>query len=68
MLYFRACPKCQTGTIEHNNDPFTEYLQCLNCGFMRDMPDGADAVTSLAEIRTQFEAAAAAEAVEAGAA
>jgi hypothetical protein len=37
MLHFRSCPKCTTGTIEQNNDAHGDYLQCLNCGFMRDV-------------------------------
>ena len=41
MLYFRACPRCRTGTVEHSNDAYGGYLQCLNCGFMRDLPDPA---------------------------
>ena len=40
MLYFKSCPKCVTGTVEHNNDSHGAYAQCLNCGFMRDLPDG----------------------------
>lgn len=64
MLYFKSCPKCMTGTIEHNRDPFTEYLQCLNCGFMRDIPDGTDAVTALRQVHREFREAAAAEAAE----
>ena len=40
MLYFRSCPKCVTGTVEHNNDSHGAYAQCLNCGFMRDLSDG----------------------------
>ena len=64
MLYFKSCPKCLTGTIEHNRDPYTEYLQCLNCGLMRDIPDGQDAVTALKQIQVQFREAALAEAAE----
>ena len=61
MLYFRACPKCQTGTIEHNRDPYTEYLQCLNCGLMRDVPDDTDAAAALKQLHVEFKAAKAAE-------
>lgn len=64
MLYFRACPKCQTGTIEHNRDPYTEYLQCLNCGLMRDLPEDTDVATTLAQLHVEFKAAAALEAAE----
>ncbi len=41
MLFFKSCPKCITGTVEHNFDAHGEYAQCLNCGFMRDLPEGA---------------------------
>jgi hypothetical protein len=37
MLHFKSCPKCTTGTIENNSDAHGSYLQCLNCGFMRDV-------------------------------
>lgn len=39
MLHFKSCPKCVTGTVEHNNDSHGAYAQCLNCGFMRDLSD-----------------------------
>lgn len=40
MLHFKSCPKCATGTVEHNSDSHGAYAQCLNCGFMRDLSDG----------------------------
>ena len=40
MLHFKSCPKCVTGTVEHNHDSHGVYAQCLNCGFMRDLSDG----------------------------
>jgi hypothetical protein len=39
MLHFKSCPKCANGTIEHNNDAHGGFLQCINCGFMRDVAD-----------------------------
>gem|GEM_PF-1746251 len=33
MLYFRACPRCHTGTVEFSSDSHGPYLACLNCGF-----------------------------------
>ena len=50
MLYFRSCPRCDTGVVEYNEDPYGNYLKCLNCGFMRDLPAGADPVAELAEL------------------
>jgi len=54
MLYFKACPKCLTGTIEHTRDPWSEYVQCLNCGLMRDVPEGMGAVQTLKDLHVQF--------------
>jgi hypothetical protein len=35
MLYFRACPRCKTGTVELASDMHGWYLTCINCGFHR---------------------------------
>ena len=35
MLYFRACPRCHTGTVELESDTHGPYLSCLNCGFQK---------------------------------
>lgn len=64
MLYFKACPKCLTGTIEHSSDPWTEYLQCLNCGLMRDVPEDTHPVIALRDLHVQFKAQREAEAAE----
>ncbi len=64
MLYFKACPKCQTGTIEHTNDPWSEYVQCLNCGLMRDLPEGKNAVQLLQDLKVQYSEQIAAEEAE----
>ena len=61
MLYFKSCPKCKTGTVEHTNDLFTEYVQCLNCGLLRDVQEGQDAVSTLKQLHAEFRAVAAAE-------
>ncbi len=57
MLYFKSCPRCQTGTVEYSSDSWGQYLQCLNCGLMKDLPDGADPKASLAQIRREINAA-----------
>jgi hypothetical protein len=61
MLYFKSCPKCKTGTIEHTNDLFTEYVQCLNCGLLRDVLDGQDAVSTLKQLHAEYREMEAAE-------
>jgi hypothetical protein len=52
MLHFKSCPKCSTGTVEHNNDAHGGYLQCLNCGFMRDVADDVTKKSAKAMLAT----------------
>ena len=33
MLYFNACPRCKSGTVQLESDFYGSYLSCLNCGF-----------------------------------
>jgi hypothetical protein len=65
MLYFKSCPRCLTGTVEHSNDLYSEYIQCLMCGFMHDVPDGSNVIAELRRLHVAARAAkAAAEAEE----
>ena len=57
MLYFKSCPKCATGTVEHNSDAWGQYLQCLMCGFQRDFEPGVSATAELAAAHRQRSAA-----------
>lgn len=61
MLYFKSCPRCRTGTVENSRDPFGEYLQCLNCGMMHDIPEGTTAVAELKAMLTEARRAAVAD-------
>ncbi len=38
MLFFKSCPKCGTGDLRKESDHYGPYLQCVQCGFMRDIP------------------------------
>ena len=58
MLYFKACPRCNTGTIEHGSDSWGQYLQCLICGYQRDFVPGADPVAELAAAHREKKTAA----------
>ncbi len=58
MLYFKGCPKCKTGAIEHASDSWGQYLQCLMCGYQRDFETGTDPVAELAKAHREFAAAA----------
>ena len=42
MIYFRGCPKCH-GDLYLNEDSFGKFLNCLQCGYMRDLVEGAEA-------------------------
>jgi len=34
VLYFRACPRCELGTVDAKEDWDGYYFLCLNCGFV----------------------------------
>ncbi len=37
MLKFKSCPKCK-GDVLLDQDYYGWYEQCLQCGYMRDLP------------------------------
>ncbi len=37
MLELRACPRCE-GDLHTNRDMYGSYKQCIQCGYMRDIP------------------------------
>ena len=38
MLKLKACPRCR-GDLHTNRDLYGDYSHCLQCGYMRDIPD-----------------------------
>ena len=38
-IWFKACPRC-SGNIKIAADMYGRYRQCLQCGFMEDLPEG----------------------------
>ena len=38
MLELRACPRCE-GDLHTNRDMYGSYKQCIQCGYMRDIPN-----------------------------
>ena len=38
MLRLKGCPKCQ-GTLNLASDMYGRYVNCLQCGFTRDLPE-----------------------------
>ncbi len=49
MLYFQACPRCDTGTVELRRDDYGYYLLCLNCGHSKDLERNASIEEALAK-------------------
>lgn len=37
MVLFKSCPKCTTGDLIKSRDIFGEYLECIQCGYMKDL-------------------------------
>ena len=37
MMRFKNCPRCK-GDIQLDRDYYGWYEQCLQCGYMRDLP------------------------------
>ena len=38
MLRLKGCPRCK-GDLHTNRDLYGSYTECLQCGYMRDLPD-----------------------------
>ncbi|HEU0021301.1 MAG TPA: hypothetical protein VFR55_06475 [Dehalococcoidia bacterium] len=36
MIVFKGCPRCQ-GDLYLNQDMYGKYLNCLQCGYTRDL-------------------------------
>ncbi len=40
MLLLRACPKCK-GDVVRETDHYGSYMQCVQCGYLRDIAEPA---------------------------
>ncbi len=38
MIKFKFCPKCR-GDLYLAEDIFGKYVNCLQCGFLKDLPE-----------------------------
>ena len=38
MIKFKGCPKCH-GDLYLNEDMYGKYLNCLQCGYVKDVVD-----------------------------
>ena len=50
MIYYRACPRCH-GDMHIKQDMYGEYKECLQCGYMLDIPKKLPKRYSWAELK-----------------
>ena len=46
MLQLKACPRC-AGDLHSNQDLYGSYVECLQCGYMKDLPEPSEFLKSL---------------------
>jgi Zn ribbon nucleic-acid-binding protein len=39
MIWLRACPRCETGDLVLGKDIYGSYMECLQCGYMKDQEE-----------------------------
>ena len=44
-IWFKACPRCKQGLIVFTKDIYDEHIQCLQCGYMKDVNDESEALS-----------------------
>ncbi len=45
MIYFKGCPKCH-GDLLVREDVHGQYVSCIQCGYLRDLPVEAAQATA----------------------
>ena len=46
MLQLKGCPRC-AGDLHSNQDLYGNYVECLQCGYMKDLPEPSEFLKSL---------------------
>ncbi len=41
MVMLKSCPRCVTGDVVLDKDMYGHNVQCLQCGYMRDVEEGS---------------------------
>ncbi len=41
MMYFKECPKCH-GDLIAGEDMHGRYLSCIQCGYLKDIPNESE--------------------------
>ena len=50
MVLFKSCPKCGTGDLLKSGDMFGEYVECVQCGFVKDLVPEPKPVSSQVDV------------------
>ena len=40
MIWFKSCPRCETGAVVLDKDFYGKHIMCLQCGYMKDLDNG----------------------------
>ena len=43
IIWLKACPRCETGTVMVDRDVYGWNILCLQCGYMKDLRDPSEA-------------------------
>ena len=36
-MLLKSCPRCETGDLALDSDPYGGYIKCAQCGYVRDL-------------------------------
>ena len=54
MLKLKGCPKCQ-GALYLASDMYGKYVNCLQCGFSKDLPESPAQAVVAAPTRPEYQ-------------
>jgi ribosomal protein S27AE len=49
-IWFKACPRCKQGLVVMEKDIYGQHIQCLQCGYMKDVNDESEALAVMAGV------------------
>jgi len=50
IIWFKACPRCKLGLVLLEKDIYGQHIQCLQCGYMKDVHDEREALAVIAGV------------------
>jgi uncharacterized protein (DUF983 family) len=55
MIWFKTCPRCETGDMTLGSDYYGWRAECLQCGFMKDFADEREARAKLLQWESKLD-------------